>query len=719
MACGLETSLTMRDNRSGNSRFRPTALVVAAVGLSVLFCWFAAGGICTAREQILKVGAYENPPKIFIDRDGGVKGFWPELTAVIAAGENWRIQYVEGTWDECLNRLERGEIDLMPDMAYTTERSNRFAFSKAPVLVSWSRIYVNKGDVSIVSVTDLQGKAVGVLRNSVNFSGPEGALELFKKFNIHAEFVEMASYDDVFATLETGKIDAGITNKDFGRFIEKKYNVKKTAIIFQPVQIKFAFHRTGEKTPFLISRVNSQMERLISENGSPFYKILEKYFETDPSGRQIIVFPEWAKLTLKLHGCFFMAGILTIFLSRVQVKRKTLQLMQRNKELRESREKFQAVFEQTAMGVVICDSKTGEFLKVNEKYCRIVGYSRQELGRMSFHDLTHPEDRRNDLIYLNSVRVGNSLAIEKRYVHKDGRIVWVRINLSPLLREKDQQPCHIAIVEDITLDKNIRERLIQSEKMVATGGLAAGIAHEIQTPLAAMMMNAQIIINRISKPTKANLSAAEKAGTSFDMIHKFMKERNLMKILEAIHDSGKNAVSITEGILGFARKSDTSSHKQLQDITQLLDNTVAMVKCKPGYGRIIIERNYDGKAPLIPCDGNKIQQVFLNILLNGAEAMTDSGKPDGMMKFRLRVFQTDSGVRVRIEDTGPGFDRTITESLFKPFFSTKSAGKGTGLGLSISHYIVVEEHGGKIQAYSSPSGAVFIIDLPFGFPEAA
>lgn len=273
-------------------------------------------------------------------------------------------------------------------------------------------------------------------------------------------------------------------------------------------------------------------------------------------------------------------------------------------------------------------------------------------------------------------------------------------------------------VDDITEQVRMEEMVVQSEKMMSVGGLAAGMAHEINNPLAGMMQNAQVALRRIQSELPASVAAAEEAGITMAQIRSFMEKRGMIRQLELIHEAGIRASLIVRNMLSFSRKD--SSGKVAQDITQLMDQTIELAKSdydlkrRYDFKKINIIREYDPETPTVMCEVSKIQQVFFNILKNSAEAMQEmdeSVEP----AFRMRIRPIGSFVRIEIKDNGPGMTEEIRKRIFEPFFTTKPVGKGTGLGLSVSYFIITENHQGKMNVISGPGkGANFIIQLPLG-----
>jgi len=285
-------------------------------------------------------------------------------------------------------------------------------------------------------------------------------------------------------------------------------------------------------------------------------------------------------------------------------------------------------------------------------------------------------------------------------------------------------------VDDVTERVRIEEMMVQSEKMLSVGGLAAGMAHEINNPLAGMMQTADVVNDRLTNyELPANRRAAQEAGTTMEAIGAFMETRGIIKMLRRIRTSGSRAAEIVANMLTFARKSDSihSSH----DLAELLDKCVDMagadydLKKKYDFRQIEIVREYEEDVTLVPCESSKIQQVLLNLLRNGAEAMQENEElrianselKKEKMRFVLRLaHEREAGmVRIEIEDNGPGMDEATRKRVFEPFFTTKPTDRGTGLGLSVSYFIVTENHGGKMAVESTPGqGTKFIINLPVG-----
>lgn len=271
-------------------------------------------------------------------------------------------------------------------------------------------------------------------------------------------------------------------------------------------------------------------------------------------------------------------------------------------------------------------------------------------------------------------------------------------------------------VDDITERVRLEEMMIQSEKMLSVGGLAAGMAHEINNPLAGILQASQVLLNRLRSDLPKGRKVADELGLDPALVQQYLEQLNFERMLDSIHESGRRAAKIVENILNFSRKSDASMPKQ--SLQRLVDNTLELaandfdLKSRYDFRKIEIARNFAPDLPDVACDTTQIQQVLLNLLKNGAQAIwsTDLDRPP---KITINLHQQGPNAVIEVADNGPGMDAELSKRIFEPFFTTKEVGEGTGLGLSVSYFIVTEHHRGSMEVKSSPgTGTCFTIRLP-------
>jgi len=239
----------------------------------------ASASIAAAPRE-LRVGVYSNEPKVFVDADGKAAGIFVDLLQLVAAREQWTLKYVPCSWQDCLDALREGKLDLMPDVARSPEREILYDFHRLPVLHSWSQIYRTSG-APIYSLFDLQGKRVAVLKGSVQRST---FLNMVDSFGIQVSLVDVPSLIEAFAMVQRAEADAVISNHRFGNFHSARYGVVDTGIVFQSATLFFA---TG---PGRIAEVLAAIDRSVEawrSGADPAYAQVMRHWGGQDLGVQI------------------------------------------------------------------------------------------------------------------------------------------------------------------------------------------------------------------------------------------------------------------------------------------------------------------------------------------------------------------------------------------------------------------------------------------------
>ena len=214
--------------------------------------------------------------------------------------------------------------------------------------------------------------------------------------------------------------------------------------------------------------------------------------------------------------------------------------------------------------------------------------------------------------------------------------------------------------------------MIQSEKMLSIGGLAAGMAHEINNPLSGMIQNAQLAYNRLATDFPANEKAAEEIGVSLESIRKYAENRGILKQLSNISDGGEHAAKIIENMLSYSQKSDRV--RKETSLEKLIDNTIALcgneydLKKKYNFSKIEIIREYGPDLPAIFCEKSKIQQVLFNLFKNASDSMNLKNYENESPKLTIRLERQDKNIQIQVEDNGMGMSPETYKHIFEPFF---------------------------------------------------
>lgn len=361
---------------------------------------------------------------------------------------------------------------------------------------------------------------------------------------------------------------------------------------------------------------------------------------------------------------------------------------------------FRATFEQAAVGIAHV-APDGRLLRLNRRFCEIIGYGLDEALKLTFQEITHPEDLKGDLAYLRRTLAGEipAYTMEKRYIRKDESTAWVNLTVS-LVKDSSGKPDFlIGVVEDITGKKEAEAalkvamrdlqaseaQLIQAEKASAVGTMVAGVAHELNNPLTAMLQFAQY--------ARKHMPDGEQAAA----------------VLGDLEAEVKRCIEIVDNLLSFSRNKPEEEGKLADEsLLILLERVERLLAYRIREQGVSILKKIDARLPLVPIRSDRIAQVFLNLMLNALDAVSPT--PDPEIVIRMGV---EGGfVQVSFEDNGIGVPVEDRLLVFDPFFTTKPVGKGTGLGLSVSRGIV-ESHGGSLHCEDRPGGGtVFRLLLP-------
>jgi PAS domain S-box-containing protein len=288
-----------------NRNFNPAGKLPACLLLFLLgFVFSLPGSVYGSGARVVRVGFYENPPKLYYGAEQMEKGIFPDIIELIASRENWQIEWVPGTWKEGLARLESGSIDIMPDVAYSVERGKKYAFTDEPVFINWGTLYTRAG-IHVASFPDLRDMRIAVMRGSIHTDGREGIKNQLKKFNVPCTFIEFNNYQDVFQALQNNLADVGVVNRLFGTTSQGLYDVLPTAIAFNPRHLKFAFPLDGQQTAYLKKSIDHYLKAAQPDPDSIINHIIQSYLCGIPlserDNRKQIYLTDAEKAWLKAH----------------------------------------------------------------------------------------------------------------------------------------------------------------------------------------------------------------------------------------------------------------------------------------------------------------------------------------------------------------------------------------------------------------------------------
>lgn len=363
--------------------------------------------------------------------------------------------------------------------------------------------------------------------------------------------------------------------------------------------------------------------------------------------------------------------------------------------LAKSEEQLRLTFTNAPIAIIVCDI-AGIILRVNPEACSMLGYPEEELVGLDYRQVTHPEFRKPSRRFFNRLISGevSRLVIESRYIRKDGGEVQGLLH-SSVIPGTRERPTEVVIqivdqTDQVRAEQEARahrERLAHLDRLGSMGEMAAGIAHEINQPLTAIATFAKAC-RRLLDDGRA-------------------EQEDLIDALDQIHAQAIRAGEVIRRLKSFVRKRE--SHHEITDVNQLIRDIVKLAEFDARIHHYAIHLVLEKNLPRAVIDPIQIQQVILNLIRNGVEAMRGIEDAQGAVTVRT-LRSEEEEIEIAVADRGAGVSEGLDRDLYNPFFTTKES--GMGLGLSISRSIIVS-HGGRLWFTRNPDrGATFHFTLP-------
>ena len=391
--------------------------------------------------------------------------------------------------------------------------------------------------------------------------------------------------------------------------------------------------------------------------------------------------------------------------------------IQKEKEKDTLKQELNLALKHASLGLWYWNVQTG-YVEFSDSLVKMLEYSVDEVepAISSWESWLFEEDKQKASRVLKDYLDGNAekYELECRVKTKSGDIKWILDQGEIIERDNEGKPLIMTGTHiDITERKKMQELILQTEKMVSVGELAAGMAHEINNPLGGIILGCQNIKRRISPDIEKNLEIAAEIDIDLIKLNEYLEKRELTGVINNIQSLGERASRIINEMLRFSRKN--SILVEDIDITALIDKSIEFVsseynpKKKFNFKQINIVKEYTDRT-VIKGKYVELEQVFVNLLQNASQAMQENNSEP---KIIIRSYINNDFIVIEIEDNGSGMDENTIKRAFDPFYTTKEVGVGTGLGLSIAYFIITNAHNGTITIDSiKDRGTIFTIKLP-------
>ena len=679
-----------------------------------LFCFALPPAQAGART--VTIGVYENAPKVFTSESGRPSGIFIDIIENIAKNEGWDLRFKSGTWAEGMNRLATGEIDLMPDVAYTAERERQYSFHKIPVLSVWSQVYAPRNS-GIQSILDLNGKRVAALEQTIQ-------LETFKRltnsFGLKITLVPVPDYRTEFEMIADGRVDAGVTNRFYGLMYARKFRLEDTPVMFDPAPFFFAAPRKASRE--LLDVIDRRLSDMKSDPHSAYYASLKRWTSEEVQFK----LPAWLKILGLVLGA---ATVLTLI---VVIRR------QHDAETALRKEKaFADTIIDSVPGAFYVIDEAGRLVRWNRYLSKLNDLSGEELRGMDSIRNIHEDDKK---ILARSIaeafNTGEAEAEARirtregercflftgRRIHAGGSPLVVGSGIEITGRKRAEQELvrykeHLEeLVEERTttlqetnakLQREIGERSrAQDELRAALDDLAvakeraeaadrlksaflATMSHELRTPLNSIIGFTGILRQGLAGPLN------DEQRKQLAMVQN--SADHLLALINDVLDISK----IEAGQLQVASEP-FSLRGSIQKIVQA-------VQPLAGKKGLKLTAEIEAGVEVITSDQRRVEQILLNIVSNAIK-YTEQGE------VRIACGMRENSVSTTVADTGIGIAKDDLAKLFMPFYQVESGitrrYEGTGLGLSICKRLL-ELLGGTIRVESELGrGSSFSFTLP-------
>jgi len=685
----------------------------------------------------IRVGIYQNHPLIFKNDKGKIEGFCYDILTEIAKKEGWNLKYDFDTWANVYDKLKKGEVDMVVPVGFNLDRTEHILFNNESLTSNWGQISARKG-VKLESILDLEGKTIAVLKDDIYFTSENGIKQLAKKFGIDIEYLMFDDYEDAMQAVKDGKADGCLSNRFYTMANGEKYNLQRTPILVNPIEVRFGISKFTPMRAQIISALDRNLFDMKHSEGSIYQESYEKWLAfATRSGFMADTRVVFAVLLIPI---LFIISVVLIL--RAEVNRKTREITKKNIELqqeieerksmeerlKENEEKYSTLFS-TSYNPIAIITEDGALSDVNGEMVAQFGYDRDELLQMYLEMLVVKEHIPRVEEILNKMNKTKKWSFELDFVKSWGDVFNAEISASRL--ETGGRTFIQLVIMDVTsrkkasellnrrqeylekkVDQEVQKRrqnerlMMQQSKMAAMGQMMSAIAHQWRQPLNTIAIFVQDFEDSFKH------GELDEAYVQ-DLVQQSMKQINFMS---KTIDDFKNFFKPDKDEVIFEVCRETANSTSLLGV-QLTRNGIDLViefnGVKYTYTDIESLEAEIGAHIYVRGFPNEYKQVLLNLVQNARDAVMDRMEADPSVKgvIEVSVRERDGQATISVTDNGCGIPKDVADRIFEPYFTTKEEGKGTGVGLYMSKIIIEQNMRGRLFFESLNEGTRFIVEL--------
>ncbi|MBT4890002.1 MAG: transporter substrate-binding domain-containing protein [Rhodospirillales bacterium] len=631
------------------------ASLVRSVLLNLMF-WGLCGSAYAA-DQAITFGLHMNKPLNFNDANGKPAGLVIDVFTHIAKEEGWKVTFSPCEWADCLNRLESGEIDVLSAIGYTSKREALYDFAATPLITNWGLV-VTQTETHIQAITDLEDTTIAVMKRAGHTTALQ---ELLKKFSVNVNYLEVDSFKDVLQSVNDKKADAGVINRLFASQFAHDYQVLQSPIIYNPIEIRYAFTK-GEHTE-MVKTVNRYLQSMRKDENSVYFRSLERWFGQRKNGK----FPTWL---------LWIAGIMVgatglLLVNNWLLKKRVARAVE---QVREGEERQRELLNNTS-SVIYMKDMNGQYLFINRMFEQLFHVSNVEVCGKTDYDI-FPQDVADSLIENDQKAIRNNSPIEFEEIIPHGNEPHTYLSVKfPLRYSTGEVYAVCGISTDITGRKQAEQVLEHKTEELALAmedaenankaksEFLAAMSHDLRTPLNAIMGFSDMMRQK----TFGSLG-----------------DQHYEEYSEDIHSSGALLVSLINDVLDLS-KIEAGKYKLADEsvsLSKIIDVSIRQVSSLASNSKLTLISDVPADMPHIVGDERALIQVLNNLASNAIKF-----SPEGGMITLSACLNQDNTIMVTVRDMGIGMsEEDVTKALqpFEQIDSTRSRQyKGTGLGLHL------------------------------------
>ncbi|MDD3127352.1 MAG: transporter substrate-binding domain-containing protein [Candidatus Izemoplasmatales bacterium] len=712
----------IQDKRKNIFRFLSITILISIALMSALLLYMrrvamAADEMSSYHDPGVYMirGDYDFAPFEFVNSEGKPDGYNIDIMNAVARAASINVKIDLGRWDIVRKQLENKLIDGLCGMLDTEERRDKIAFAEPTAQISYSLFTLKKSQIK--SIEDVAGKKLIVQKGTLEN-------DYAVKNKLTDKLIVESDWSKILPRLAAGEADCALFPTFIGINMSRERQLNEIIPAGPPLyKSPYCIAVPKEKT-YLLFKFNEGL-RKIRESGE-LEKIRHKWFGASEIEHEhsfkFLKYLLWTTIPLVIAVLFFF--IWTAALKR-QVISKTAELLEElmkrkraQDELLKTKIYYQCIINSMPSILVGLD-RNMMIVNMNWEAEKLTGLSSNDASGKKFHEIFSGYAEFSDDIK-NSINKKIMFSKHKTFFSPDKKRTVVTINAYPLLNEGIAGA--VIRIDDVTERTRFEEMMVQTEKMLSIGGLAAGMAHEINNPLGIIIHGADNIERRLFGDIQGNVQAAQECGVPFEKVKEYAEKRSINEFINDIKDGGQRASKIVSGMIQF-RHGPEGSFVHCP-IAKLVNESLALaasdydLKGKYDFASVKINTSFESEQTGISCIPSQIKHVLFNMIKNSVQAMAAKKytAPD-TPTISIKTSTGNDMAEIVIEDNGAGMDVEVKRRIFEPFYTTHDVGEGTGLGLFVSYSIITEKHSGSISVDSQKGKFTrFTIKLPMEYP---